>query len=88
MSFRKNFQSFVLIFGLTAARSMSISMKASATPVEDLTIPGQEALQEIVEEQEETVVMGEDEENESEYFLSPYCIAKNSCISTQRKSGI
>ena len=69
MSFRKNFQSFVLIFGLTAALSMSTSLKASATPVEDLTIPGQEALQEIVQEQEETVVMGEDEENESEYSI-------------------
>ena len=65
MNLKNIFQKFVLISGFVFVLGFTASMEVSATVVDTHTIPGQDALQEIVEEQEETVVIGgEDEQPE------------------------
>ena len=63
MSLKKIFQKIVLISGFAFLLGMTPSFHVSATVMDDYTIPGQDALQEIVEEQEETVVIGGEEKN-------------------------
>ncbi|MBR5510239.1 MAG: hypothetical protein IKV59_09325 [Lachnospiraceae bacterium] len=65
MNFRKTFQSFVLLPGLVMMLSMAAALEVSATPVEEYTIPGQDALEEI---EQETVVIG-GEQNTPEYSI-------------------
>ena len=62
MNLKNIFQKFVLISGFVFLLGFTASMEVSATVVDNHTIPGQDALQEIVEEQEETVVIGEEED--------------------------
>ena len=65
MNLKKIFQKIVLISGFLFVIGVTPSLEVSATVMDDYTIPGQDALQEIVEEQEETVVIGgEDEQPE------------------------
>ena len=65
MNLKKIFQKIVLISGFLFVIGATPSLEVSATVMDDYTIPGQDALQEIVEEQEETVVIGgEDEQPE------------------------
>ena len=68
MNLNKFFQKFILISGFLFVFSITPSMEVSATVVDGYTIPGQDALQEIVEEQEETVVIGREEE-QTEYSI-------------------
>ena len=62
MNLKKIFQKIVLISGFLFVIGVTPSLEVSATVMDDYTIPGQDALQEIVEEQEETVVIGGEEE--------------------------
>ncbi|MBR5584522.1 MAG: hypothetical protein IKW21_08365, partial [Lachnospiraceae bacterium] len=68
MNLNKFFQKFILISGFLLVFSIAPSLEVSATVVDGYTIPGQDALQEIVEEQEETVVIGGEEE-QTEYSI-------------------
>ena len=62
MNLKKIFQKIVLISGFLFVIGVTPSLEVSATVMDDYTIPGQDALQEIVEEQEETVVIGREDE--------------------------
>ena len=68
MNLNKFFQKFILISGFLFVFSIVPSLEVSATVVDGYTIPGQDTLQEIVEEQEETVVIGGEEE-QPEYSI-------------------
>ena len=68
MNLKKIFQKIVLISGFLFVIGVTPSLEVSATVMDDYTIPGQDALQEIVEEQEETVVIGGEDE-QSEYSV-------------------
>ena len=68
MNLKKIFQKIFLISGFAFLLGMTPSFHVSATVVDNTTIPGQDALQEIVEEQEETVVIGGEEE-QPEYSI-------------------
>ena len=68
MNLKKIFQKIFLISGFAFLLGMTPSFHVSATVVDNTSIPGQDALQEIVEEQEETVVIGGEEE-QPEYSI-------------------
>ena len=68
MSLKKIFQRLVFISGLALALGIAPSFVSRATTVEDIEVPGLEALLEIEKEQQETVEIGAVEQ-EPEYAI-------------------
>lgn len=62
MNLKNCFRRLILLSGILLGLGFHLSMEVSAVEMDDYVVPGQEALREIVEEQEETVVIGGQEE--------------------------